>query len=145
MPDDATTRKRRSRAHSRGDHSLCLPGRCSAAVAPEPPAPAPEPRAAAPEPVTDPPDAGPSGEVAQSIASWAEALNVTPDDPRAPLLAAARTLAEHLDDGRDPAAIARELRTVVAWIADADQGDQLDELRARRAGRRVEMLVGRSG
>lgn len=134
MPDDATTRKRRSRAHKAGDHSLCLPGRCSAAVAPEAPAPAPEP-------VSEPSAAADLGAVATSIAAWADALKVTEDDPRAPLLAAARTLAGHLDDGRDPAAIGRELRTVVAWIADADQGDELDELRARRAGRRVEGLL----
>lgn len=41
MADDAALRKRRSRAHSRGDHSLCVVGRCEAVTTvtpvPEPP------------------------------------------------------------------------------------------------------------
>lgn len=32
MADSSTTRAQRSRLHKRGDHSLCLPGRCSSAT-----------------------------------------------------------------------------------------------------------------
>lgn len=42
MSTDAALRKRRSRSHARGDHSLCLPGRCpDAPGAVEPPPPEP--------------------------------------------------------------------------------------------------------
>jgi len=135
MPDDAAARKRRSRAHKAGDHTLCLPGRCAAAVAPDTPV----------AEVAPPDGAGLPGAVVAAVEEWADALVLQPGDPRGPLLAAARTLAGHLDDGRDPAAIGRELRTVVAWIAEADQGDQLDELRAARASRRVDLLLRGTG
>ncbi len=134
MADDPTLRKRRSRAHGRGDHSLCLPGRCPAAVTPEVPS--------SPPGASEAVDATP-GEVAEALSVWADALDVPEDDPRSPLLAAALRLARHLDTGTasESANLVRELRTIVSWIADADQSDKIDELRAKWAGRKVEHML----
>lgn len=134
MADDAATRKRRSRRHKAGDHSLCLPGKCGAKVAVDQPP--------APELVTN--DEATDGPITAQLEEWAATLRFAESDVRQPMVAAALKLAAHLDDASASAApaVAKELRQYVAWIGESGaEADELDELRARRAQRRVDVLL----
>lgn len=122
MTDEAE-RQRRSRAHRRGDHRWCLPGRCAALQAAE----TPDDR---------------EGSTAEAMAAWSAALRIGADDPRRPMIEAALVLAGMVDRREAMPAAARELAGIVTWILDlGERGAQVDELRARRAGRRVEILA----
>jgi hypothetical protein len=125
MADDAATRVRRSRKHRAGDHSLCLAGRCGAVTAPE----------------VD----GELGAVEEAVLDMAGALHLQGGDPRLPIVASARRLAGALDVApvSQLAGLARELRCQMGWLAEAQvHGDQVDEMRARRAARRLKLLLG---
>jgi hypothetical protein len=128
MADSAADRARRARAHARGDHVWCKPGRCKAL-----PASLDE---------LDPPFE--VGAVEGALQLFANSLTVRADDPRNVITQAALKLGRALDQaqGKDTAGIARELRTYVAWMGDfAQQADQLDALRARRALSRVDSIL----
>jgi hypothetical protein len=124
MADSAAVRARRRRAHSRGDHSLCT-ARCPATdkkqVADRPPV---------------------SGPVEASVRDLAQALRFGERDPRAAMTVMAVRLAAAVDEGAS-ASVARELRTILVWLAEspAVPHDLVDELRARRAHRRVTSLL----
>ena len=116
MPTSDAERQRRSRAHRAGDHSLCLASRCVTLRG--------------------------CGPVERAVRELAEALKFEASDPRSVLLAVASQLAAAFD-ARPSALLASEIRATVGAITDspADPPGVLDELRARRAGRRVEALL----
>ena len=112
MTDDAE-RQRRSRAHRAGDHGRCDPSRCK------------ELRAAR--------SAGPVQAAVQAVV---DAGDYREADPRLAISLVATSLAEQFDR-RPSAALARELRAVLAALGDAPdcRPGPLDELRARMASR----------
>ena len=126
MADSAAVRARRRRAHLRGDHRECGPG-CAAL------------RTAAAAAV--PRDCE---SVTEAVTAFADAVGGWPaDDPRRTELALARVLAQRLDAGfgdwRQAEGLVQLMRTLAA---DPDrQPDFVDELRARGAARRVEVLA----
>ncbi|MFJ8818198.1 hypothetical protein [Amycolatopsis thermoflava] len=66
MADSGARRQERYRRHKRGDHGICVPGRCEAVTSPAPAAPATEPDPAAAAPASEPvspqvPALGPKG------------------------------------------------------------------------------------
>lgn len=140
MADSAAERQRRAYAHKRGNHSLCDPARCRAArggdgAEPEEPAPVP----AVPEP--DPEKA--AGGIEKAVASFVESLGYPDDDPRAILGQVAVQLARRVDEsGALPAAV-RELRVLLAQIAEVPNGGAgpVDEVRLQRSRRRLDSLI----
>jgi hypothetical protein len=119
MADSDQIRQQRRRLHASGDHALCRPDRC--------------------------PDApGDDGhEIEEALLGLAATLDFDVGDPRAVLVKVAHRLAQGLD--RQPTgALAGELRACLAQLAEDPNApaDRVDELRARRAVRRVRMLMG---
>lgn len=140
MADSAAERQRRSYAHKRGDHSLCDPDRCRAlrtdeAAAPEEPAPVPA--------VTEPdPETTPGG-IEKAVTAFVASLGYPDGDPRAILGQVAVQLAKRVDEsGALPAAV-RELRVLLAQIAEVPNGGPgpVDEVRLQRTRRRVDSLI----
>jgi hypothetical protein len=128
MADDAATRVRRSRKHCGGDHSLCVEGRCQAITA-----------------VTQPGERDELGAIEETVVDLAEALVLQRGDPRLTIVATSRRLAQALDTApmSQLASLGRELRGQMTWLAEAHaQGDRVDEIRARRAARRLKLLLG---
>lgn len=140
MADDPALWARRSRAHRAGDHSMCDPGRC---------------REAAGVRAGDARDERASrdgerhaGGVTAAVTAFVDALAIQPGDTRAPIAATLLRLAEAIDDGRADhmPGLTREFRMQLSWLSEMQaEGDQLDELRARRAQRRVSDLLGAIG
>ena len=124
MADDAATRVRRSRKHQAGDHSLCQPGRCSALAAEQDQAEGPGPTETA-------------------VREFMAAVAFPERDPRAAMTVMAVQLAAALDRSPGAAPVARELRCILGWLAENPAGasDRVDELRARRAQRRLGQLL----
>jgi hypothetical protein len=116
-PDSPALRARRSRLHRKGDHSLCRPERC---------------------PDAPPDDAG----VSVALEAFLADLRFPEHDIRQVLLAVARKLAAALDR-RPNGAIAHELGTVLNQLVEHpnEPADQVDELRARRAVRRMQLML----
>lgn len=149
MADSAADRQRRSRAHKRGDHSLCDPDRCrDARRAGVPPKPAPEP-----VPVVEPApgpvfvDAAPPGGIEVAVAAYVATLGYKPGDPRSILGTIAVRLAKRVDDsGALPAAV-RELRVLLAQIGEVPNGEAgpVDETRLKREERRIAALLAQAG
>jgi hypothetical protein len=81
--------------------------------------------------------------VAAAVEAFWRECRYPASDPRALSLAVAMRLAEALDADPSNAAVARELSGIVRAIAvdPARESDGIDELRARRAARRVELLL----
>lgn len=144
----AAERQRRSRAHRRGDHSLCDPARCDgtlaagvtapAVAAVTPPLAASEPPAGEP-----PPEPGPIETMAEA---YVDALPYPDGDPRRMLGQLAVTLARRVDlDGAVPASV-RELRTLLSQLVEVpnQQSGLVDELRLRRAHRRLDAILARA-
>jgi hypothetical protein len=131
MADSDALRARRKRLHAAGDHGLCWPERCPAALALHQPLPeAPD----APEGV---------GPTEAAMDTYTLALQLPLEDPRRPLVEAALVLARAIDGGRRVDACARELRILVGYMAEFDRvADKVDELRARRAHSRVLQVLG---
>lgn len=122
--DQERVKKRRQRAHSRGDHSLCVPGTCDEAR------------------VTVP--AIPSQGVEAAVLAYVDDLPLTElDGPVEVLCRVAVRLARELD-GNPVAlpALARELQTVLTHIAVAAAlgEDEVTQLQANRAARRVRLV-----
>ena len=120
MADTAVTRMRRSRAHARGDHSLCLPSHCTSVNSRDdvPPPTFPQPG---------------DGRVTDTIIDHLTRFQFAEGDPRGVLSVIAVRLAQQLDqDGRP--GTARELRHVLSDIGvlPDDEADVLDELQLRR-------------
>lgn len=138
----AAERKRRSRAHLKGDHSLCDPERCdgSDAVTGEGPVTVSEPSQASKgvtEPVSEP------GEIEVEVQALVDELKFAEGDPRRILGRIAVKLARHVDaTDASPAAI-RELRVLLAQISEVPDGPAgpLDATRARRATRRINTML----
>ncbi len=130
MADSPAERARRSRAHGRGDHSLCKPGRCPGAG----------PRLAVVD--AEPPPR--AGELEHQLLVYADTLPVSAGDPRLVLVKAALKLAAAIDAncGRDLAPLTRELRILIGHMSEFEaQADELEKIQSRRAQRRVQMLL----
>jgi hypothetical protein len=130
MADSASLRGRRWRAHRAGDHSLCGE-RCL------------NERVRAAERSDDEVELRQAPGVAAAVEAFIRETHYPASDPRCLSLAVAARLAKAID--RDPgnAAVARELSNIIRAIAvdPAAPADAIDELRAKRAARRVEMLL----
>lgn len=142
----AAERQRRSRAHRKGDHSLCDPARCdgSGVVTAEGSVTTPVPshvtelQVAAP---TDP-DAEP-GEIEIEVRTFVAGLKFADGDPRRVLGSIAVQLGRRVDQtGAAPAAI-RELRVLLAQISELPEAEAgpVDGTRARRAARRIGTIL----
>ena len=120
-PDTAALRAKRSRRHKAGDHSLCRDDRCAATT------------------VTEVRDAT----VTASVQALLDELKFQPGDPRFVLGQVALQLAAALDKSPANVTIARELRSHVGSIAESPNSEPglVDEIRARRAARRVACLI----
>lgn len=128
---DSALRSKRYRAHKRGDHRLCDPSRCRAR------------RVAESTAVAFGEDGyEPTETATQAVDALVGALAFSEDDPRSVMAVIARRLAVAFDEA-PTAAIARELRGTVAWLAERpnEAADQLDELRARRLVRLVDVAT----
>lgn len=146
MADTAAERKRRSRAHQRGDHSLCDADRCRDARRGETTtAPVKTDAVRVPVPPVAVPDGGEGapGGIEQAVSVFVEALAFQAGDPRAILGTIAVRLARRVDEsGALPAAV-RELRVLLAQISEVPAGPAgpVDEVRVRRAQRRLDQLI----
>jgi hypothetical protein len=147
MPDSNTERQRRFRLHKRGDHSLCEPERCRDArhgvTKTAPVKPAAEQVAVPEVPDTTPEDEATPGGIELAVTAYVEALGFADGDPRAILGTIAVRLAKRVDDsGALPAAV-RELRVLLAQIAEVPNGGpgEVDELRLQRSRRRLDSLI----
>ena len=158
-------RKRRFRAHARGDHRHCsgwdrcdagmpIPGRAGKVQVPERPAvapPAPPPpsgrgvnadRGVLDE-VPDIPDERVPGGIEAAVVAFVEALPYREPDPRALLGQIAVRLAQRVDEtGAMPAAV-RELRTMLMQLTEVPNQPTgpLDEHRLRRAQHRLDGIL----
>ena len=121
MADSEQVRKRRQRAHDRGDHSLCRASWCDAA------------------PPDDPAPLGVIEDALLDFLSECSSIRVI----RGPSSrGVARQLARACD-ARVSAAVANELRVVMSYLTEDPfrEPDGLDAIRARYAAKRVEGLV----
>ena len=154
MGDDAKLRARRYRAHKRGDHSLCVAGRCEAFGGTVKSIPDVEAAVAAPSPPPVTPDdvtaAGDGERTAGRIESMARAfvgtLPYAAGDPRAMLGELAVELARRVDEtGAAPAAI-RELRVMLMQLAEAPNGPAgiVDEMRVRQHQQQLDAMLAAS-
>lgn len=130
MADTAAERVRRSRAHKKGDHTLCLQGRC------------PDAAGGTSAHVAAAPSANPGG-IEQMAAAFVESLPYPEDDPRWILGQLAIELAKRVDDDGAVPATVRELRTLLVQLAEIpnQSAGQVDELRLQRARRRLDGLL----
>ena len=121
MADSEQVRKRRQRAHDRGDHSLCRASWCDAAP---------------------PDDPAPLGVIEDALLDFLSEVQFDPSDPRSVIAGVARQLARACD-ACVSAAVANELRVVMSYLTEDPFGepDGLDAIRARYAAKRVEGLV----
>lgn len=154
----AAERKRRSRAHQAGDHSLCDSAnaakcaevdasRVTADVTPSraPKRVTPVAPVSAPPVVVDQADNDIETEVQEFVDTLLK--NFPEGDPRRILCRIAVKLARRVDEtGAAPAAI-QQLRVLLMQIAEVPEqaAGPLDGTRARRAVRRLDQLLGRVG
>ncbi len=129
VADSVALRSRRKRAHAKGDHSLCEPGRCPEAG-----------RAAAARILAAAPEAGPAApSLTAAVASLVVGLPAG-DPARDVLSASLQRCAEEIDAAGATAPLLRELRVTLAALCPPVRGPQpdwLDELHAKRAARRA--------
>lgn len=130
MVDSEALRTRRHRQHRRGDHSLCLPGNCD--YVPTGP------------PEFQMPQAGSSETVTDAVLAFVESIPPGSDaGPQLVLARCALKLARAIDaDVSGLPGHVRELSAVMSALREtADGEDQVSELQARRAARRVALLA----
>lgn len=149
----AAERQRRSRAHRRGDHSLCDVTRCDALRESKPsvsraakvaPRPVSSPLAAvAAVPAAAEFDERVPGGIESAVIAFVESLPYQEPDPRALLAQIAIRVAQRVDEtGALPAAV-RELRVLLAQLTEVPNGPSgpVDEVRLRRAARRLDQIL----
>lgn len=155
MATSPAERQRRSRAHKRGDHSLCDPSKCRGDVAA--PAlqrtrtPAAAPVSAPPAlPVPDLPVADPeerqAGPIEQAVTAYVVKLGFDEDDPRGILGAICVRIAQRIDEGGAQAAAIKELRGMLAQITEVpnQEAGPVDEVRLRRSLRRLDQILAKA-
>lgn len=148
MATSAAERQRRSRAHRAGDHGLCDPRRCDAVVT----AAGSQPSAVSASPGSDVTPAQPDAErapggIETAVRAFVVSLKHSAGDPRLILGEVAVQLARRVDEtGALPAAV-RELRVLLAQLAEVpgQPAGPVDELRVRRAQRRLDQIVAAAG
>lgn len=136
-------RKRRSRAHGKGDHSLCDLERCDGVT--------PAPAAAKPvTPVTPPPVTGGAeepartpGEIEAEVAEFVGSLRFDQGDPRRILSSIAVKLARKVDDAASNASAVKQLTVLLGQLAEQPElpPGPLDGIRAKQATRRIGNLL----
>ncbi|MBC2907587.1 hypothetical protein [Streptomyces cupreus] len=131
--DSDALRARRYRAHKHGDHRLCSPDRCFGVRADN-------------DDGDHPPAA--TARISDAVRDYVAALpEGTDDGARAVLAQVAVRLAAAMDGARlgpGLGVLSRELRAVVGALGEAEQPDSyaaLDDLKAKRAQRRVTLLL----
>jgi hypothetical protein len=146
----AAERQRRSRAHRKGNHSLCDPASCEAAQDVTEPAATPAPVTPPPAAVTmaPPADVTPeaphvAGEIEVEVAEFVGRLEFDEDDPRRILGRIAVKLARRVDAADATAGAVRQLTVLLAQLAEVpDQpAGPLDGTRARSTVRRLGSLI----
>lgn len=152
MADTPAERKRRQRAHAKGDHSTCVAGRCEAlggASRTTPPEIVTIPRGGAdvtPSPAARAdvtPPTGAPGRIEQLVRDFVKTLPYGPADPRSLVAEIAVELAKRVDEtGAVPGAI-RELRIMLMQLAEAPNGPAgvVDELRVRHHQQQLDALL----
>ena len=133
MADTPAERKRRSRLHKAGEHSLCDEARCR------------EPRAElAGHGGGHVTESGHDGTVSAALAAFLDAATggLAADDPKQVSAAIARTMAERIDAG-DMHGMVGQLRQVVKDLGaePGRPGDRLDAVIATRQQRRLDSLL----
>lgn len=149
MATSAAERQRRSRAHKKGDHSLCDPRRCDGTspasdVTPKHVTAPPKPAVTPSPTLGDPPTA--AGGIEAATEALVHELQLTAGDPRAVLGQIAIRLARLVDADDALPAAARELRVLLGQLGEVpgQPGGPVDELRVRRAQRRLDQILAAS-
>ncbi|SDN81391.1 hypothetical protein [Streptomyces wuyuanensis] len=129
-PDSEALRARRHRAHRSGDHSLCRPGNCPWVDGDD------LPRFNMPDPA--------SGEsVTSAVLAFIDA--VPPGREGGPQLVMARCavkLAQAIDsNAHGLSGLVKQLTDLMGHIAESQDEDGLDDIRARQHARRTELLT----
>ncbi|UGY93408.1 hypothetical protein [Streptomyces gobiensis] len=127
-PDSEALRSRRSRAHRRGDHTLCIEDRCGHAG------------------IDTRSVAAIEGEsVASAVAEFVDKMPPGPAGGAQTVMGRVALRLAKAIDGDPPSlpGLCRELGVVMGQLGETGEDEsQLDEVRARRAARRVELLIG---
>lgn len=156
MAESAESQRRRRR-HRAGDHSLCDAARCAALSGARVPS-GTDPTGQAPivaqaasgaagDAVAAPPGPREPGGIEVAVQAYVESLPYRAGDPRALLAQIAVRLAQRVDEtGALPAAV-RELRVLLVQLAEIPNGPAgfVDEVRLRRAQRRLDVLIAQAG
>nr|MDT0658042.1 hypothetical protein [Micromonospora sp. DSM 115978] len=143
MAESDADRARRYRRHKRGDHSLCVAGRCAGlggASRVTPQQQAASPTGAEDPPVTLPPG---NGRIEQLAREFVSSLPYRPEDPRHLLGELAVELARRIDEsGAVPAAVG-QLRILLMQLAEVPNGPAgvVDEMRVRQHQRQLDALL----
>lgn len=147
MAEEPKVRAKRYREHNKGNHGLCVAGRCEAlggtvvtvpdvmtvAADPVPPSQAAAPAA----------DERQAGRIEAMARAFVETLPYQVGDPRQMLGELAVELARRVDrEGAAPAAI-RELRVMLMQLAEAPNGPSgvVDEMRLRHHQQQLDALL----
>nr|WTB31087.1 hypothetical protein OG781_17800 [Streptomyces sp. NBC_00830] len=129
-PDSEALRARRHRAHRQGDHSLCRAGACAYVDSDRPPQ-------------FEMPAGEPGESVLSAVLEYID--SVPPGRDGGPQIVMARCavkLAQNIDAGAPGlSGLVSRLLDVMADIADSQDEDGLDEIRARHHARRTELLA----
>ena len=131
MTDDDATRARRRRQHVKGDHSECLPGRCTALLEP-----------AEPEFDIEVDEDLPFGLVFRSVLRSLAPMPFDDGDPKYAIAQVTLQLAATFDHAPSPA-LSSEIRKNLGWlmIGQGMPNDKLWEIRAKVVAGQAELLI----